>query len=248
MSQQGCHFLSIWTRSDARFTGKHWHTVNGLHSQPQSHISVFISNCLWQSVKAVLASCSWSCFPLPYSLPVGLWLDKSVSKYHTPGTAGLCLQSGDWGRVLLKYCLNNFSCCIPFSRAFPRANFVPESRDDGKDFVWLANGMVKAEGKYSRASDKDHMAPGCVAIESEHKTWPLVCVCLCVCYIRIVLYMRVCMLNKKMELYDRGKDKPSYFLHPGWCDDWVTALIATTLVFSKQKKTVFLCGNQQGNC
>lgn len=42
---------------------------------------------------ASLCSSSW--FALP-SLPVGLWLGQSVSKYHSPGTAGLCLQSGDW--------------------------------------------------------------------------------------------------------------------------------------------------------
>lgn len=40
--------------------------------------------------------CSSSCLARPRSLPVGLRLGQSVSKYHSPGTAGLCLQSGDW--------------------------------------------------------------------------------------------------------------------------------------------------------
>lgn len=56
-------------------------------------------------------------FPLPRSLPVGQWLDQSVNKYRTPGTAGLCLQSGDWGRVHCKYCLNNLSRFIPLGWA-----------------------------------------------------------------------------------------------------------------------------------
>lgn len=99
---------------------------------------MFISNWPWQSENAMLASCSSSCFPLACSVPVVPWLDQSMNKHHTPGTAGLCIQSGDWGRARCKYCLNNFSHYIPLGSAFPRARFVPECQDEGKEFVWLA--------------------------------------------------------------------------------------------------------------
>lgn len=60
-----------------------------------SDISVYFQ--LPVTVREHCASlCSSSCFALPCSLPVGLWLEQSVCKYHSPGTAGLCLQSGDW--------------------------------------------------------------------------------------------------------------------------------------------------------
>lgn len=76
-----------------------------------------------------------------------------------------------------KYCLNNFSRYIPLGSAFPRARFAPECQDVGKEFVWLAVARRRGEerGKYSRASDKDHMAHGCVAILSEFKGVSFVC-------------------------------------------------------------------------
>lgn len=162
------------------------------NSQPQSHISVFISNCLWQSVEAVLSSRSWSCVPLPYSLPVGLWLDQSVNKYHTPGTAGLCLQSGDWGRVLFKYCLNSFSCSIPLSWAFPRAKFVPDCQDAGKDFVWLAKAWWKEKGSKVLKSlwQRPYGSWVCGHIIMTQKL--ALSLCLCVYFMRIGLYMYAC--------------------------------------------------------
>lgn len=58
----------------------------------KSHIG--ISFPLLVTVKAC---CSPACFPVPCSPPAGPRTDQPVNKYYTPGTAGLCLQSGDCG-------------------------------------------------------------------------------------------------------------------------------------------------------
>lgn len=134
--------VCVWGKSFSLHMDKEWNVlilwqdVNALQLQPQSHISAFISNCLWQSEHH---TCPLFLILSSNPLVSPRWpIVRPVSEVGHSGDSWFVFIVWRLERVHCKYCLNNFCGYIPLGSAFPRARFVTKCQDIGRELVRLS--------------------------------------------------------------------------------------------------------------